>query len=339
MPTEQSPKDRPLGLAARARPRGVVLLVVLTAVGASRGLAGPASRPATTAPAVSEQTSPAKPEDSPPGLPDRCGLCLEETRSRLGSIALGAVDALCLSCHDGRLARREPHPIGRVFTRKDLVLPPTWPLADGRLSCATCHDVDKLCRARRGPSDNPTWLRGFRRSAPLEFCEHCHIASRDHQRHNPHLMIGADGQVNETSCWFCHTEVAPRRDGVIRTHEPALLGSELVLCIGCHPRHVDYFEPGHLGAKMDLKTRQQLGTPSRHVTSQPAGIQDNQLPLAEGHGIVCSTCHNPHQAGVFPAASLLGAGALYFDVTVNGLTKPDSYRGLGKELCYYCHGQ
>ena len=339
MAAERAERNRSSGLAARLRRPGLTLLIILALVVAPRGVAGPAPRPATTAPAVSEQTSPAKPEDSPPGLPGRCGLCRQETGGTLDGIDLGAVDAICLSCHDGRRARQERHPVGRVFARKDLVLPPSWPLADGRLSCATCHDVDKLCRGRRAPRDNPTWLRGFRRSTPLEFCGHCHIASRDHQRHNPHLMTSTAGRVNDTTCRFCHTEVAQRRDGMIRRHEPALLCSEPVLCMGCHPQHTDYFEPGHLGAKMDLKTRQQLGTPSGHVTSQPAGIQDNQLPLAEGNRIVCSTCHNPHQVGVFPAGSLLGEGALCFDVTANVFRERDSYRGLGKELCHYCHGQ
>ena len=51
--------------------------------------------------------------------------------------------------------------------------------------------------------------------------------------------------------------------------------------------------------------------------------------------VVCSTCHNPHQAGVFVAGSALGAGGW----TPTSQRQSLPLRGLGEDYCRACHPQ
>jgi hypothetical protein len=66
-------------------------------------------------------------------------------------------------------------------------------------------------------------------------------------------------------------------------------------------------------------------------------LQPTRLPLGIGNRVVCSTCHNPHQAGLFPPEADLGMGAM----KPREEQGPESLemRGLGRGICRGCHNQ
>jgi cytochrome c peroxidase len=59
--------------------------------------------------------------------------------------------------------------------------------------------------------------------------------------------------------------------------------------------------------------------------------QPTRLPLGRDSTIVCSTCHNPHQQGLFHSESVLSLGAI-----PAGGGDPVALRG-GKQICGECH--
>jgi predicted CXXCH cytochrome family protein len=241
---------------------------------------------------------------------DRCSSCHDGIDRSFAAIPVARADALCLSCHDGRRAGAEPHPIGRVATNETHGVPAGWPLADGRLSCLTCHDVVRHCRAgARRPARNPAMVRGLDRRDAMASCRECHI--QDMARFNPHRIAGraaqpgnadgADGpagrdaslSIADVSCRACHApvprfggdapagpEASPLADAHLR--EPAAK-----LCLNCHTPHADPAPNGHLGL-------------SPNAGAVSPGIR---LPLEEGR-ITCATCHDPHDAALYAAHEL-----------------------------------
>jgi predicted CXXCH cytochrome family protein len=280
--------------------------------------------PATTQPA--RQESATRPSIASPHWSEAgCVACHRFTGDRPNSIPRERIDALCLRCHNGRLARAERHPIGRTFDVPNLSKPPDWPTVDGRLGCVTCHEIITACRHPARPVRNAAFVRGFNPDAPLRFCAHCHEA-RAYHRYDPHRMLDDDGKTIEGACLTCHTR-AMARDVKTRTGHAALRSDGITLCVGCHNRHVDWFEPGHIGAMLNEKVKAQL---ARRATA----IGD-RLPTEAPGRVVCATCHNPHQAGVFPPDSVLAHGGQRVDVA----HRAPALRGLGKELCLACHNQ
>lgn len=253
-----------------------------------------------------------------------------------------AAEALCLRCHDGRMAPREVHPVGRSFDSDQIVKPEDWPAPDDRLGCLTCHDVVQACKDPERPEENPMFLRDYDPRRPLAFCGTCHVAAAETQGgYSPHVMIDVQDRVIPESCGLCHTNPQTLMDRTERMGKPGLRGDEIALCANCHRRHKDWFDPGHIGyvmatpspttdrpAEVDDEAAQRPQTATRPAARTPA-----RLPLGPGERIVCSTCHNPHQAGVFPAGSALDAGSL----KPQDQTKRLPLRGLGKEVCHACH--
>lgn len=266
---------------------------------------------------------------------DGCNVCHELEAGRLAPVQRADVDLLCLSCHDGKSATSEPHPIGRTFQSDQVQQPADWPTVDGKLTCLTCHDVLMGCKDQpRRAAANPHFLRGAQPMAPEAFCATCHVADL-HQRFNPHVMLDESSNPVETACAACHTGNGLPRERVNREHRPQLLADEPTLCGRCHANHVDYFTPGHIGirashAVVTSLLRAEVESGGRNV-STPV-----RMPLADGHTVVCSTCHNPHQAGLFPPDSPLGAGAI---ATPLIRSDPVSLRVSADELCIHCHGK
>jgi len=75
--------------------------------------------------------------------------------------------------------------------------------------------------------------------------------------------------------------------------------------------------------------------PSQAVRSATDGREPTRLPLGRGDRIVCSTCHNPHQEGVFLKGNVLSYGALPGTRRAERLP----LRGVGKDICIGCHSK
>ena len=309
---------------------GVVLvLLVLAAAGAPR-------RPdAGDAPAPN-------PHWSPTG----CLQCHPTDTPSPAALAPRQVEELCRGCHDGRRAAKTPHPSYRPPAGPQLKPPPAdWPLLDERLACLTCHDPLPGCRRQaRRPALNPAFLRGYDGRDPAEFCNRCHLRAET-PRFSPHAMIDPNGRIVEAACTYCHlgvpgTKPAPEAAApTAKLHHPAP-----ALCLGCHPRHRDYFEPGHLNARVSPQMKAWMAAvehtppgqrPEPNTVRQALRqeLQPQRLPLADRDRVACTTCHNPHQQGVFPAGSPQASGAL----PTQPAPKTLALRYQPAELCRACH--
>jgi hypothetical protein len=134
-------------------------------------------------------------------------------------------------------------------------------------------------------------------------------------------MAARDGRPDADACNYCHEPAILAADRSRRTGDARLHTVESNLCLGCHGQHIDYFDPGHMGAAVPAAM-------FSRIKQQP-----HSLPLAEGRTVTCSTCHNPHAAGVFPAQSELAAGAMQPDAPADA----HPLRGYGVNLCGACH--
>jgi hypothetical protein len=259
------------------------------------------------------------------------------------------VDHICLKCHDGRAARAERHPVGRSVQHAGIELPEGWPAPRGRLACLTCHDVSltagHLPAARIIAPTN--FLRGRNDPDPLAFCAQCHVANAQQARYNPHRMITADGNNQTPACLFCHTRSFKAVELQRRSGAAALKANEITMCIGCHPQHIDFFEPGHIGTRVTPAVRENMTDAA--LKAGPDSGARTRLPLASERIIVCSTCHNPHEAGVFAPQSTLSLGAMRrqdWPTTQPGIEeKRETARAtpvplrLGAHTCGECHAK
>jgi hypothetical protein len=181
-------------------------------------------------------------------------------------------------------------------------IPPGLPLQDGKVTCATCHNIFIQC------SDQPIekiflkenkFLRGAPYQDRTELCFKCHDITQ-YRKYNPHLQLNAQEQIIEAKCLYCHNEVPDEKRA--NYEDIKLVANPEAVCLGCHSRI----------------TANQWHT--RHMRKPPAEIskriQELQeqyqiiLPLDPDGKITCSTCHNPHQKGVIPdkRAGAKGAG-------------------------------
>jgi predicted CXXCH cytochrome family protein len=306
-------------------------------------------RPVTTRPAATRPaTRPATKAPNPHWTTTDCQACHERAAGgEVKPIELTRVNALCWTCHDGKQAHQEVHPVARRFAGTDMVAPAGWPIPNGELSCVTCHDFGSG-HAKGGPRPerNAWMLRGYTGGSLTPFCAKCHVSSPAHKPFNPHLMLDEKGSPNLRNCLLCHQETSDVLGRKTRTGKPDLQADEVSLCVRCHTRHVDYFEPGHIGVEVPPKikaymlAREAQGMQGEvsagqieAFMGQPGSPQ--RLPLGRGGRAVCSTCHNPHQEGLFPPESPLGMGGMRVHVK----NRPPEMRGLGKEICRGCHNQ
>ncbi len=238
------------------------------------------------------------PAENPHWSADACSACHVMDAGRTTPIPATEVDATCLSCHDGKRASAEPHPIGRTAGTPFVQTPPDWPTVDGRIGCLTCHDIRRHCdSSARRPSENPAMLRstgpaGARRDpaaatdwqeegpagleadepgGALDFCLQCH-KWEDRWRFNPHEQVDADGRINDAACAFCHART-PAFPVDRRWFKPNLRAGGSDLCLACHPKHWDYFPEGHV----DLPVPE-------HILRRMLAMQrlDVQPPAADG---------------------------------------------------------
>lgn len=269
---------------------------------------------------------------SPHGVWDGCTECHAGDRSPPTGPPRDASDALCLRCHDGARAKAEDHPVGRFFGgRSDIRRAEGFPAPQERLTCLTCHDVLPACRMeRRTDLLGRFMLRGTIAPREAAYCGQCHIPDT-HEKYNPHRMLDEGGGAIAAACAFCHAE-APAAGSGERSSHAALRAAEPELCLGCHGMHVDFFEPGHTGATATAAIVENLRAADRAAGLKSRDVPQG-LPLDGAGRVVCSTCHNPHAAGLFPAGSVLARGAMH----ESGAESTAGLRVPGGALCLTCH--
>lgn len=287
--------------------------------------------------AAAPQSQPAR-AINPHWLKDACDKCHVMKKDQAQPIGLPESERACLSCHDGVHANAEAHPVGRLLDPEQF-RNPGWPLLEGRLACATCHDIE-LTTGHKNPQTSPSdFLRPAQAQGPDAFCASCHKPV-DYSRINPHRMM-TQGHVVPADCLLCHKQL-PDAHAMTRTGRPDLRADVMTFCRSCHYYHVDWYEPGHMGTKIPpkmlayMRAKEIVGPatrPSREmiVELQAAGARPELWPVGPDNTVVCTTCHNPHQQGVFPPGSVLEVGAMKIEDgrVVSHAAIPD--------ICLRCH--
>ena len=294
--------------------------------------------------AASPASQPAK-AINPHGSSTGCKECHTYSGDKVQPVDPDRIDAVCRKCHDGKQAAREVHPVGRLFVGDQVKCPEGWPAPGGKLGCLTCHDFSPK-DASGQPKPAKAFLRrvsGAAEGDRTAFCAACHVAAAREKggRYNPHIMLDEKGKPVSQACGFCH-QASLKHDGQGgRTGDAQLRGDPVAMCAICHPRHVEWFEPGHIGQQVPAAMKARLiaaaatqpAATSTAPQTQPAAAVATRLPLGPGDRIVCSTCHNPHQDGLFPTGSELNEAGLQWGPNRQRLP----FRGPGKDVCRVCH--
>jgi len=222
------------------------------------------------------------------------------------------VSRLCRSCHDGRRATREAHPVG-VAPSETMVkrIPPDFPLEKGMVTCSTCHDVTLQCKAGQPAAwSRRRFLRGADLTGPLEFCFRCHV--RENNRpFNVHDQLEA-GKPKADACIWCHTGVpdvdSRSQEDISRNLHKKSIG----VCGNCHPVAKGHPNGGsHMGATpseammsymsaYELQPRMNLPLNQLLEYVRAARRIPRSIPLDENGRITCYSCHNPHEKGLLP---------------------------------------
>jgi predicted CXXCH cytochrome family protein len=220
--------------------------------------------------------------------------------------------ALCLDCHH---YTGNHHPVDIVPAAASVKNTlSAYPLFEGKITCLTCHE------AHSGPRrDEPhELLRGGPYSDKREICFRCHYEEA-YAKINPHAMLTPSGTIREvnggTVCLMCHTETPKPDSG---SDEVKFKADIAFLCSRCHPLMPGDFLQKHFHRKPQKMTQQ--------VMSKVQLEQDVMLPLASDGMVTCSTCHNPHQAGVLTVRAALA-----------GSDVPGRLRVPKNRMCYACH--
>ncbi|MFH1747229.1 MAG: hypothetical protein ABIG44_09330 [Planctomycetota bacterium] len=299
-----------------------------------------------TRPAGATDWKPVFPESvalNPHWHAERCTACHQQDGEQLLPIGPETIDDLCVSCHDGRQAPADPHPIGRPARTELITTPAEWPTVNGEIGCLTCHDIKEHCqRGARRPVVNRVLLRGYDPQRPLAYCSTCHRVEVS-GRFSPHRQRDATGQVRDDACFFCHAQRPEVPADGRRRFDPKLRVDSSELCLNCHSKHWDLSPLGHVDRPVTPRIRQWMlmrelsienGTDLRHLARLAAESERDpaRLPLGEDK-VTCYTCHNPHYAGLFPENSELGT------LAGNPQDRASALRADWIDLCSECHSR
>jgi predicted CXXCH cytochrome family protein len=247
---------------------------------------------------------------NPPNPHSLCITCHTTAEPKAGPhLFAEGVDpsSICLSCHQ---YRDNHHPVNFAPAN-----PSTFPLPlfSGKVRCLTCHEI------HGGPQNKGTTklLRGGPYPDRRTICFKCHYPEQ-YSEINPHNMLNSDGTIKEVRgepiCLMCHAVLPnPAVDITGSVRFKADVG---FLCWRCHPPMPGSFFKQHF-----------LVTPS---TETLKNMQDTEerllviLPLVPRGRITCSTCHNPHQAGV-----------IVHEAAAKGADRPSRLRL--PSICFACH--
>jgi hypothetical protein len=245
----------------------------------------------------------------------------------------------CLACHDGVRAEAEAHPVDRLLSGERFQ-DPGWPLLEGKIVCQTCHDIGMTAGHKGARATKSDWLRPGLGRGPDALCASCHKAVQ-FSRVNPHRMMTPEGQAVPADCLLCH-KLPPDPKTMVRTGKWDLRADVMTLCRSCHYFHVDWFDPGHMGAKVPpkilayMRAKEAAGPttrPSREMVAKmlSAKAHPQEWALGAGETLICTSCHNPHQKGVFPEGSFLSCDAMEIkgDRVISKIQVP--------QVCLRCH--
>ena len=254
----------------------------------------------------------------------------------------GSVSRLCQSCHNGRLAAREVHVVdvapSPTIARR---IPPEFPLERGMLTCLSCHDVARSCKAEQQPATpNRNTLRGGQVSEPLMFCFHCH-AKEDYRPFNPHDQLEA-GKPKMDTCAWCHIDVPDVNAPSPQDASYALRGKSSGVCRNCHTVAQDHPVRSHMqvtpSADMmwymsahELQSKMRLPFPQLLKYARTIKRAPRSIPLDENGRITCYSCHNPHEKGLLPSGNPRSVGA------EPKQTANHRVRSREGKLCAACH--
>lgn len=290
------------------------------------------------APQSAPQAASSQPVD-PHYRQDACDAChvMKDGKAQITSFA--EAEQICLSCHDGVRANAEAHPVDRLL-QGDRFQNPGWPLLEGRLACQTCHDISVTTGHKNAQPARSGFLRPGLGQGPDAFCASCHKPVQ-FSRVNPHRSMTPEGQVVPADCLLCH-KLPPDPKTMTRTGKWDLRADVMTLCRSCHYYHVDWFEPGHMGVKTPpkilayMRAKELVGPTTRPSREMVARLQaekagPQEWPLGPGDTLICTSCHNPHQQGVFPTGSVLAHDAMQIsgDRVVSKIPVP--------QMCLRCH--
>lgn len=265
--------------------------------------------------AVGEEESPQALAKPPHGEAEMCTAChVSDDEGEFSTLLFeGDVMALCQSCHDGEKASRELHPVDVPASERT---PSDFPLKEGRMTCLTCHDMAKACRAGAA---NPSYLRGKVGSKRVEFCAHCH-GTEQARPFNVHDQVGANGLKTDTCLW-CHVGTWQTDTSGYENPVYLLRPYGAALCENCHSVASDHpaSEP-HMNTlpSEDMmwimaanEMRYKMKLPFKDLLSfvKAAKRRPRAIPLDAQSRITCYTCHNPHETGVIKASNPRALGA------------------------------
>ncbi len=97
---------------------------------------------------------------NPHGDPTLCSECHTSATAVRGALRFGGnISQLCRSCHDGRLAAGEAHPVDMAPSAQMAHrIPSVFPLDSGKLNCLSCHDITWHCKPGRSTAlPNRAW--------------------------------------------------------------------------------------------------------------------------------------------------------------------------------------
>ena len=263
-----------------------------------------------------------EPAKNPHGDPVLCSSCHTSAVVGRGDLRFdGNVSQLCQSCHDGRLATREVHPVDlapSATIAKEI--PSDFPLEDGMLTCRSCHDISRGCKAGQPATvSNRNLLRGARVSHRLEFCFRCH-EQENYQSFNAHDQLEA-GKAKTDTCVWCHVRV-PDVDSRLKEDVSYTLRSKSFgVCNNCHVVAKDHpTGDSHMYATPSAKMMWHMSAyeiqPQMHLPFKQlleyvraANRAPRSIPLDENGRITCYSCHNPHEKGLLPNWNPRSVGA------------------------------
>ncbi len=220
-----------------------------------------------------------------------------------------AVDYLstCLGCHD---YLENHHPVDfRPAGRSGL----PFPLRNGKITCQTCHEI----HGGAAHGGTPKLLRGGPYPDRRTICFKCHYEEQ-YSSIDPHNMLNEQGEIRmvdgKSVCLVCHArQPNPQVDWTSDVRFKADVG---FLCWRCHPPMPGTFFTQHFRVKPSTSTRGIMEESEERLLLV--------LPMVPRGRITCSTCHNPHQAGV-----------ILHEAAAKGADAKSKLRS--PSLCFLCH--
>ncbi len=177
----------------------------------------------------------------------------------------------CLDCHAVHTASKPLDTCqtchGEVTTQ--FQLPSRHPLREGKMSCASCHDVHS--------SEDQMLLTSFRLN---DLCYTCH-----QDKEGPFIFEHEPVQEDCSTCHVAHGSVA---DNLLVANEPTL-------CLQCHEPH---FHSGYRGSDAD---EVDVGGIER---DNPFGARGFNIAFTTS----CSQCHSQVHGSDLPSQTVPGQG-------------------------------